>query len=99
MFHRSDGAIVRIKAHDLLNDVEVTQCTGFVCTSCKIMSISSSSREKKREMQVIRLLEEIQVDTIPDTEPISVSPDSRFNYYLILCNRYSRILRSIDIRY
>ena len=43
-FHRSGGAIVTIKTHDLLNDVEVTQGTDFVCTSCKIMSIPSSSR-------------------------------------------------------
>ena len=28
-FHRSDGAIVTIKAHDLWNDVEVTKCTAL----------------------------------------------------------------------
>ena len=43
-FHRSDGAIATIKAHDLWNDVEVTQGNDFVCTSCKIMSIPSSSK-------------------------------------------------------
>ena len=51
-FHRSDGAIATIKAHDLWNGVEVTQGTDFVCTSCKIMTIPSSSRGKKRESQV-----------------------------------------------
>ena len=43
-FHRSDGTIATIKSRDLWNDVEVTQCTDFVSTSCKIMSIPSSSR-------------------------------------------------------
>ena len=28
-FHRSDGAIATIKAHDLWNDVEVTKCTAL----------------------------------------------------------------------
>ena len=86
-----------IKAHDLWNDVEVTQGTNFVCTSCKIMSIPSSSRETKRESQVHGSLEEIQVDTVPNPELIDISTDSRFNYYLILCDRYSKIFRSIGI--
>ena len=85
-FHRSDGAIATsIKAHDLWNDVEVTQGNDFVCTSCKIMSISSGSRGKKRNSEVYAPLEEIQVDTVPNPEPLGVSTDSRFNYYLILC--------------
>ena len=62
------------------------------------MSIPSSSRGKKRESQVHTLLEEIQVDTVPNPEPIGISTDSRFNYYLILCDRYSRIFRSIGIK-
>ena len=48
-FHRSNGAIATIKAHNLRNDVEVTKGTNFACTTCKIMSTSSSSREKRRE--------------------------------------------------
>ena len=62
------------------------------------MSIPSSSRGKKRESQVHTLLEEIQVDTVPNPEPIGISTDSRFNYYLILCDRYSRIFRSIGLK-
>ena len=31
-FHRSAAAIATIKAHDLWNDVEVTQGTDLVCT-------------------------------------------------------------------
>ena len=68
-FHRSDCAIATIKAHDLWNDVKVTQGTDFVCTSCKIMPIPSSSRGKKRKSQVHGPLEEIQVDTVPNPEP------------------------------
>ena len=97
-FHRSDGAIATIKAHDLWNDVEVTQGIDFVCTSCKIMSIPSSSRGKRRESQISLPLEEIQVDTVPNPEPIGISSESRFNYFLILCDRYSRIFRLIGIK-
>ena len=87
-FHRFDGTIATIKAHDLWNDVEVTKGNDFVCTSCKIMSIPSSSRGKKRNSEVHAPLEEIQVDTVPNPEPLGISTDSRFNYYLILCDRY-----------
>ena len=66
-----------------------------MCTSCKILTILSSSRGKKRESQVYNPLEEIQVDTVPNPEPSGISIDSRCNYYLILCDRYSRIFRSI----
>ena len=82
-FHRSDGAIATIKVQDLWNDVEVTQGTDFVCTSCKIMSTPSSSRRKKRESQVSVPLEEVQVDTVPNPESIDISTDSRLNYYLV----------------
>ena len=97
-FHRSDGSIATIKAHELWNDVEVTKGTGLVCTSCKILSIPSSCRGKKRESQVYNPLEEIQVDTVPNPEPVGISTDSRFNYYLKLCDRFSRIFRSIGIK-
>ncbi len=60
-FHQSDGAFATIKAHDLWNDVEVTQGTDFVYTYCKIMPIPSSSREKKRESQVSFPLDEVQL--------------------------------------
>ena len=95
---QKDGIIATIKAHDLWNDVDVTQGTDLVCTSCKIMSIPWRSRGKKREPQVHNPLEEIQVDTVPSPESIGISTDSRFNYYLILCDRYSRIFRSIGLK-
>ena len=84
-FHRSGGAIATIKAHNLWYDVEVIQgTTDFVCTSRKIMHLPSISSGKKRESQVHGPLEEIQVDTVPNHEPIGISTDSRFYYYLIL---------------
>ena len=55
--------------------------TDLVCTFCKIMSIPSSSTGKKRESQVYNPLDETQVDTVPNPEPIGNSSDSRFNYY------------------
>ena len=94
-FHRSDGSIATIKAHDLWNDVKVIQGTDFVCTSCQIMSIPSSSRGKKRESQVLFPIEEIQVDTVSNPDPIGISTDYRFNYFLILYDRYSRVFRLI----
>ena len=63
------------------------------------MSMPSSSRGKKRESQVTVPLEEVKVDTVPNPEPIGISTDFRFNYYLILCDRYSRTFRLIGIRY
>ena len=40
----------------------------------------------------------MQVDTVPNPEPIGISTDSRFNYYFILCDKYSRTFRLIGIR-
>ena len=62
------------------------------------MTIPSSSRGKKRKSEVHAPLEEKQVDTVPYPEPIGISTDSRFNYYLILCDRYTRIFGSIGIK-
>ena len=38
------------------------------------------------------------MDTVSNPVPIGISTDSRFNYYLILYDRYSRIFRSIGIK-
>ena len=43
-------------------------------------------------------LEEKQVDTVPNPEPLGLSPESRYNYFLILCERYSRTFRLIGIQ-
>ena len=69
-----------------------------MCTSCKIMTISSHSRGKERHSIVKHPLDEIQVDTVPNPEPLGLSLESRYNYFLILCDRYSRIFRLIGMR-
>ena len=43
-------------------------------------------------------LDEIQVDTVPNPEPLGLSPESRYNYFLILCDRFSRTFRLIGIQ-
>ena len=82
-FHRSDGALATIKAHDLWRDISTVQGYDSICTSCKIITIPASARGKRRDTQVSFPLEEIQVDTVPNPEPLGLSPDSRFNYFLI----------------
>ena len=45
-----------------------------------------------------KLFEEIQIDTVPNLEPNGISLESKFNYFLILCDRYSRFFRTIGIK-
>ena len=55
----------------------------------------------KNEIKTInckKTLEEIQVDTVPNPEPIGISNESKVNYLLILCGRYSRIFRAIGLK-
>gem|GEM_PF-2876143 len=96
--HRPDGVLATIRAHDLWRDVEVTQGIDPLCTSCKIMTIPAHARGKPRESTVSTTLDEIQVDTVPNPEPMGLSADSRFNYFLILCDRYSRLFRICGIK-
>ena len=96
--HRPDGVLATIRAHNLWRDVDVVQGTDKMCTSCKIMSIPATSRGQNRTSQVSQPLEEIQVDTVPNPEPMGLSADTRFNYFLILCDRYSRIFRICGMR-
>ena len=96
--HRSHGALATIKAHNLWHDVNITQGSDQLCTSCKIMSIPAASRRKHRTSHVFKPLEEIQVDTVPNPEPLGLSSESRYGYYLIFCDRYSRIFRACGIR-
>ena len=37
-------------------------------------------------------------DTVPNPEPIGISNESKINYFLILCDRYSRIFRAIGLK-
>ena len=70
-FHKSDGAIATIKAHNLWEDVNITQGNDSVCTSCKIMTIPSHSRGKESNSVARHPLDEIQVDTVPNPEPLT----------------------------
>ena len=62
------------------------------------MSIPAHARGKARESRVQKPLDEIQVDTVPNPEPMGLSADTRFNYFLILCDRFSRTFRICGIR-
>ena len=97
-FHRSEGALATIKAHDLWKDVQITPGVDSICTSCKIMTIPAAARRKTRNSQPTSPLEEIQVDTVPNPESLGLSSESRYNYFLILCDRFSRIFRLIGIK-
>ena len=96
--HRPDGVLATIQAHNLWRDVEVTQGIDHMCTSCKIMTIPAHARGKTRKSQVTRPLDEIQVDTVPNPEPMGLSADTRFKYFLIFCDRYSRTFRLCGIK-
>ena len=62
------------------------------------MSIPAHVRGKARESRVQMPLDEIQVDPIPNPEHMGLSTDTRFNYFLILCDRFSRTFRICGIR-
>ena len=62
------------------------------------MTIPANARGKTQDSQVIKTLDEIQVDTVPNPEPMGLSADTQFNYFLILCDRYSRIFRICGIQ-
>ena len=62
------------------------------------MSIPAHARGKARESRVQRPLDEILVDTVPNPEPMGLLADNRFNYFLILCDRFSSTFRICGIR-
>ena len=62
------------------------------------MTIPAASRGKTRNSQPVSPLDEIQVDTVPNPEPLGLSPESKYNYFLILCDRFSRTFRLIGIQ-
>ena len=89
--HGPDSVFATIGAHDLWRDVDITQTIDTFYTTCKIMIIPAHVRDKIRESKVYKLLDEIQIDTVPNPEHMGLSADTRFNYFLILCDRFSRI--------
>ena len=62
------------------------------------MTILATARGKPRNSQVTFHLEEVQVDTVPNPEPLGLSSKSRYNYFLILCDTFSRIFRLIGMQ-
>ena len=62
------------------------------------MAIPAHTRTKSRKSDINKPLEEIQVDTVPNQEAIGILTESRFNYFPILCDRYSRIFRVIGLK-
>ena len=85
------------KAHNLWQDVYITPGIDSICTPYKIMTISAASRGEQRKTQPTYPLEEIQVNTVPNPEPFGLLSKSRYNYFLILCDRYSTTFRLIGI--
>ena len=57
------------------------------------MTIPAHARGKLRTSIISKPLDKIQVDTVPNPEPMGLSADTRFNYFLIFCDRYSRLFR------
>ena len=87
--HRLDGVFATIRAHVLWRDVDITQSIDPFYTTCKIMTIPAHARDKITESKVYIPLDEIQIDTVPNPEPMGLSADTRSNYCLILCDRFS----------
>ena len=59
---------------------------------------SAASRRKTRSSTANSPLDEIQVDTVPNPEPLGFNSESRHNYFLIMCDRYSQIFRLMDMK-
>ena len=59
---------------------------------------TSASRGKSRNSFPTFPLEEIQVDTVPNPDPHGISVELKYNYFLILCDRFSRTFRWIGIQ-
>ena len=66
--------------------------------SCKLATIKHAARSKTRSSTPKSFLEEIQVDTVPNPEPLGVCAETKHKYLLIFCDRYSRIFRVIGMK-
>ena len=73
MIDYTDQMVFLQQYHDLWRDVDIIQSIDPLCTTCKIMSIPAHARGKARESRVQRPLDEIQVDTVPNPEPMLFS--------------------------
>lgn len=62
------------------------------------MTISSNSREKERKSIAKHLLDETQVDTVPNPKTQRLSLETRYGEILILCDINSCIFRLTENR-
>ena len=62
------------------------------------MTIRTTSRNKTRSNICKSFLEEIQIDTVPNPEPLGISSETRCNNFLIFCDLFSRIFRIAALR-
>ena len=62
------------------------------------MTIPAHARGKTRDSKVYKPLDEIQIDSVPNPEPMGLSADTRFNYLRILRDRFSHTFRMCGIQ-
>ena len=62
------------------------------------MTIPAASRGKPRHTTVHDALDEIQVDTVPNPEPMGLSAESRYNYFFMMIDRFSCTFRICGIQ-
>ena len=96
--HRPDSVFATIGARDLWRDVDITQSIDPFCTTGKIMTIPAHIRGKIRESKAYKPLDEIQIDTVHNPEHMGLSADPKFNYFLILCDRFLHTFQMCGIR-
>ena len=78
--HRPDSILATIEAQSLWQDVDNTQCIDTMCRSLKIITTPSHCRGKTCTSTVLKLLDKISVDTVPNPESMCLSADTRFKY-------------------
>ena len=57
----------------------------------KQTQIQTLLKKNSRHSYVNKPLEDIQVDTVPNQDSIVISNESKFNYFLILCDKNLKI--------
>ena len=54
-----------------------------VYISCKVMIVPSRSMENEEKSLVSKFLCDILIENVPNSEPMGISPESRFRYFLM----------------
>lgn len=89
--HRIEDFLAIIKLEGLWEVVLVIPSVDKFHMSCKIMIIPHAARSKNLTSTQKASLEEIQIDMVPDPEPLGVSLETHFKFFLIFYDRHSRI--------